>query len=83
MYNIFFVGEKNAKVEEYYAEMGLLPIYTSDEFKYIPSFVDLLAQTEDERILRFIKFHWSRNLGVNPEKSVFFAGCKNKNEQFL
>ena len=51
------IGERNAKVEEYYAEIGLSSIYTSDEFKYIPSFADLLAQTEDERILRFVKFH--------------------------
>ena len=45
------------KAAEYFEEICLSPWYTTDEIRYIPSFVHLIAGTEDERIRRFLSIH--------------------------
>lgn len=45
------------KAAEYFEEIFLSPWYTTDEIRYIPSFVHLIAGTEDERIRRFWVIH--------------------------
>jgi hypothetical protein len=45
------------KAAEYFEEICLSPWYTTDEIRYIPSFSNLVAGTEDERIKRFLSFN--------------------------
>jgi hypothetical protein len=47
------IPEKD-KAAEYFEEIFLSPFYTSEEIRYIPSFANLVAGTEDERIKRFL-----------------------------
>lgn len=44
----------DSKVESYFEEIGLSPLYT-DNVKYIPSFADLLAGKENEVISKFMR----------------------------
>ena len=44
-------------VEGYFEEIGLSPLYVADEVRYIPSFSELLAETRNENVERFIRNH--------------------------
>jgi len=50
------IPEKD-KAAEYFEEIFLSPLYTSEEVRYIPSFANLLAGREDERIKRFLSIN--------------------------
>jgi hypothetical protein len=47
-------SDKKSVVREYFLDMGLSPLYCSDEVGYIPAFADLLDGTEDDRIREFL-----------------------------
>lgn len=46
-------AEKKSVVRWYFTEMGLSPLYCSNEVRYIPAFADLLDGTENEEIKAF------------------------------
>ena len=56
----------NPTVREYFREMGLSPLCTSDTVGYIPAFADLLAERENEEMKRF------ETVSVNSQK-----GCSH------
>lgn len=43
--------------ERYFEEIGLSLLYTSEEVRCIPSFVNLLDGTSDEQFERFLCLH--------------------------
>lgn len=47
----------HGRVVEYFEEIALSPLYTSEEIRYIPSFANLLAETEDETFKRFLSIY--------------------------
>ena len=47
----------SARILKDFADINLSPIYTSDEFRHIPSFANLLNHGCDERIKRFLELH--------------------------
>ena len=54
-------------VEGYFKEIGLSPLYVSDEVRYVPSFADLLAGTRDESVERFLRTH-ATSFPINQAK---------------
>ncbi len=44
----------NPTVREYFREMGLSPLCTSEAVRYIPAFADLLAERENEEIRKYL-----------------------------
>lgn len=50
-------GKGHTAAERYFEKIGLSPLYTSDEVRYIPSFENLLDSTSDEQFERFLCLH--------------------------
>lgn len=48
-------AEDMGSAAKHFKEMGLSPLYCSDEVGYIPAFVDLLDGTEDDRVREFLR----------------------------
>lgn len=49
--------DRSERILEAFSAMGLSPIYTSEEFRYVPSFEELLNERRDEGMERFLKLH--------------------------
>jgi hypothetical protein len=49
--------DRNDHSLELFDAISLSPLYVGNEFRYIPSFSNLLSGTTDERIERFLKFY--------------------------
>ena len=49
--------DRSERILEAFSAMGLSPIYTSEEFRYIPSFEDLFNERRAEKMERFIQIH--------------------------
>ena len=48
---------RGERILDAFSDIGLSPIYASAEFKYIPSFEDLLNERRDERMDMFLYLH--------------------------
>lgn len=49
--------DRSDRILEAFSEIGLSPIYISEEFRYVPSFEDLLNERRDEKMERFLHLH--------------------------
>ena len=52
-----FAIDRFERILSAFEDINLSPICTSAEFHHIPSFSNLLNQTQDEKIMRFLSFH--------------------------